>query len=56
MTRAERRCGTAPPSDSPQWKTLHRVAVTSLSLWFVDCRARRGAREFLLTILDSVDV
>jgi uncharacterized membrane protein len=35
MTRAEHALREDASDDSPQWKTLHRVAVSSLTLWLV---------------------
>jgi hypothetical protein len=35
MTNAEHALRQDASDDSPQWKTLHRVAVSSLTLWLV---------------------
>jgi hypothetical protein len=35
MTRAEHALRQDANETSPQWKTLHRVAVPSLTLWLV---------------------
>jgi hypothetical protein len=35
MTRAEHALRQDARDDAPQWKTLHRVAVSSLTLWLV---------------------
>jgi Family of unknown function (DUF6644) len=35
MTRAEHALRQNAADDAPQWKTLHRVAVSSLTLWLV---------------------
>ena len=35
MTRAEAALGRDPSADSSHWNALHRVAVTSLTLWFI---------------------
>jgi len=34
MTRVERRLEADPSDESPAWKTLHRVAGISFTLWF----------------------
>ncbi len=35
MTRVERSLETDPSEASPHWRALHRVAVSSLFLWFI---------------------
>ena len=35
MTRAERTLQDHATEDAPQWKTLHRVAISSLTLWLL---------------------
>jgi hypothetical protein len=35
MTRTEAALNHGADDDSAQWNRLHRIAVTSLTLWFI---------------------
>ncbi len=35
MTRSEHALALDPSESSPQWRRMHRAAITSLTLWFI---------------------